>query len=131
MIVLLALAAYVTWTLPPAPPAATAAQKPASTLEPAEKVAALDLPTLDESGAKGFEFETWFALNAPPGVPKDIIDKLHKAAIQGMADPEIKERFDGLGLTPMGITPEQFLAKTKDQYNRYGKVIREQNIKPE
>jgi hypothetical protein len=31
----------------------------------------------------------------------------------------------------MGITPEQFLAKTKDQYNRYGKVIREQNIKPE
>jgi tripartite-type tricarboxylate transporter receptor subunit TctC len=90
-----------------------------------------DVPTFDESGVKNFEFETWFALNAPPGVPKDIIEKLHKAAIQGMADPEIKERFDGLGLTPMGITPEQFLAKTKDQYNRYGKVIREQNIKPE
>ncbi len=90
-----------------------------------------DVPTLDESGAKGFEFETWFALNAPPGVPKDIIDKLHKAAIQGMADPEIRERYDGLGLTPVGNSPEQFLAKTKEQYARYGKVIREQNIKPE
>ena len=90
-----------------------------------------DVPTFDESGVKNFEFETWFALNAPPGVPKDIIEKLHKAATQGLADPEIKERFDGLGLTPVGITPEQFLTKTKEQYARYGKVIREQNIKPE
>jgi tripartite-type tricarboxylate transporter receptor subunit TctC len=90
-----------------------------------------DVPTFEESGVKGFEFETWFALTAPPGVPKDIIERLNKAAIQGMADPEIKERFDGLGLAPVGNTPDQFLAKTKDQYARYGKVIREQNIKPE
>jgi tripartite-type tricarboxylate transporter receptor subunit TctC len=90
-----------------------------------------DIPTFEESGVKGFEFETWFALTAPPGVPKDIIDRLHKAALQGLADAEIKERFDGLGLVPVGNTPEQFLAKTKDQHARYGKVIKEQNIKPE
>ncbi|MDI9330547.1 MAG: tripartite tricarboxylate transporter substrate binding protein [Alphaproteobacteria bacterium] len=90
-----------------------------------------DIPTFEESGVKGFEFETWFALTAPPGVPKDIIDRLHKAALQGLADTEIKERFDGLGLVPVGNTPEQFLAKTKDQHARYGKVIKEQNIKPE
>ena len=90
-----------------------------------------DVPTFDESGVKGFEFETWFAMTAPPGVPKDIIDRLNKAAAQSLADPEIKERFDGLGLVPVGNSPEQFLAKTKDQYTRYGKVIREQNIKPE
>ena len=90
-----------------------------------------DIPTFEESGVKGFEFETWFALTAPPGVPKDIIDRLHKAVLQGLADAEIKERFDGLGLVPVGNTPEQFLAKTKDQHARYGKVIKEQNIKPE
>jgi tripartite-type tricarboxylate transporter receptor subunit TctC len=90
-----------------------------------------EVPTFEESGVKGFEFETWFALTAPPGVPKDIIDRLNKAAVQGLADSEIKERFDGLGLVPVGNTPEQFLAKTKEQYARYGKVIREQNIKPE
>lgn len=90
-----------------------------------------DIPTFEESGVKGFEFETWFALTAPPGVPKDIIDRLHKAALQGLADAELKERFDGLGLVPVGNTPEQFLAKTKDQHARYGKVIKEQNIKPE
>ena len=48
-----------------------------------------------------------------------------------MADPEIRERFDGLGLVGVGNTPEQFLAKTKEQHARYAKVIREQNIKPE
>ena len=90
-----------------------------------------DVPTFEESGIRSFEFETWFALNAPPGVPKDIIDRLNKAAIQGLADPEIKERFDALGLVPIGNSPEQFLAKTREQHARYGKVIREQNIKPE
>ncbi len=90
-----------------------------------------DVPTFEESGVKGFEFETWFALTAPPGVPKDIVDRLHSAAIQALSDPEIKARYDGLGLVAVGNTPDQFLAKTKDQHARYGKVIREQNIKPE
>ena len=84
-----------------------------------------------ESGITGAESGSWIGFLAPQGTPKDIIDKLHRAAIQGMADPEIRERYDGLGLTPVGNSPEQFLAKTKEQYARYGKVIREQNIKPE
>jgi len=90
-----------------------------------------DVPTFEESGIKGFEFETWFAMTAPPGVPREIIDRLNKAAVGALADPEIRERFDGLGLVSVGNTPEQFLAKTKDQHARYAKVIREQNIKPE
>mgnify|MGYP003350626930 CR=1 FL=1 len=90
-----------------------------------------DIPTLDESGAKGFEFETWFTLNSPSGMPKDIQDRIYKAMTQALADPEIKERYDALGLTPVGLAPEQFMSKTKDQYARYGRVIREQNIKPE
>lgn len=90
-----------------------------------------DVPTFEESGVKGFEFETWFALTAPPGVPREIIDRLNRAAVLALADPEIRERFDGLGLVGVGNTPEQFLAKTKEQHARYAKVIREQNIKPE
>ena len=90
-----------------------------------------DIPTLDESGAKGLEFETWCTLNSPSGMPKDIQDRIYKAMTQALADPEIKERYDALGLTPVGLAPEQFMSKTKDQYARYGRVIREQNIKPE
>jgi tripartite-type tricarboxylate transporter receptor subunit TctC len=87
-----------------------------------------DTPTLDESGAKGFEFETWFTLNAPAGTARDIVERLHKAVAQAMTDPEIKERYDALGLTPVASSPEQFLNKTKEQYARYAKLIKEQNI---
>ena len=72
----------------------------------------------------------WHGLRAETAA-FEIAGTHHFSVIQGLADPEIKERFDALGLVPIGNSPEQFLAKTKEQHARYGKVIREQNIKPE
>ena len=57
-----------------------------------------NVPTFEEVGVKGFEFSTWFALTAPPGVPKDIVNTLNREAIKALADPEIKARYAGLGL---------------------------------
>ena len=88
-----------------------------------------DVPTFEEVGVRGFEFSTWFALTAPPGVPKDIINRLNREAIKALADPEIKTRYAGLGLKITGTTPDEFVAITKDQLARYGKVIRDANIK--
>ena len=88
-----------------------------------------DVPTFEELGVRGFEFSTWFALTAPAGVPKDIINLLNREAIKALADPEIKTRYAGLGLKITGTTPDEFVAITKDQLARYGKVIRESNIK--
>lgn len=88
-----------------------------------------DVPTFEEVGVRGFEFSTWFALTAPAGVPKDIINLLNREAIKALADPEIKSRYAGLGLKITGTTPDEFVTITKDQLNRYGKVIRDANIK--
>jgi len=87
-----------------------------------------NVPTFEEVGVPGFEFSTWFALTAPPGVPRDIINRLNREAVKALADPEIKERYAGLGLKIVGTSPEAFQNLTREQLARYGKVIREANI---
>ena len=62
---------------------------------------------------------------------KDIVDRLQREVVKALADPEVKERYAALGLVPDGNTPEQLLALTRDQLARYGKVIRDNNIKAE
>jgi tripartite-type tricarboxylate transporter receptor subunit TctC len=90
------------------------------------------VPTFEEVGIPpGFNYSTWFALTAPKGTPKDIVDRLQREVVKALADPEVKERYAALGLVPDGNTPEQLLALTRDQLARYGKVIRDNNIKAE
>ncbi len=88
-----------------------------------------DAPTLKEAGINGFDFSTWFALTAPKGTPRDIVDRLNREVVKALADPEIKQRYAALGLVPDGNSPEQLLALTREQLARYGKVIREKGIK--
>lgn len=88
-----------------------------------------DTPTLKEAGINGFEYSTWFALTAPKGTPRDIVDRLNREVVKALADPEIKQRYAALGLVPDGNSPEQLLALTREQLARYGKVIREKGIK--
>lgn len=91
-----------------------------------------DVPTFEEVGiAPGFNYSTWFALTAPKGTPKDIVDRLQREVVKALADPEVKSRYAALGLVPDGNTPEQLQALTRDQLTRYGKVIRDNNIKAE
>ena len=90
------------------------------------------VPTFEEVGiAPGFNYSTWFALTAPKGTPKDIVDRLQREVVKALADPEVKDRYAALGLVPDGNTPEQLLALTRDQLARYTKVIRDNNIKAE
>jgi tripartite-type tricarboxylate transporter receptor subunit TctC len=87
-----------------------------------------NIPTFEESGVPGFEFSAWFALTAPAGVPRQIIDRLSREVAKALADPEIKTRFADLGLRVTGTTPEALQTLTREQLARYGKVIREANI---
>jgi tripartite-type tricarboxylate transporter receptor subunit TctC len=86
-------------------------------------------PTLKEVGINGFEFSTWFALSAPPGTPKEIVNLLQREAVKALADPEMKERYAALGLTPNGSTPDELVGVVREQLARYGKAIRDNNIK--
>ena len=88
-----------------------------------------DTPTLKEVGIQGFEFSTWFVLTAPKGTPREIVERLQHEAVKALGDSEIKERYAALGLKPTGTTPEQTTRIVQEQLTRYGKAIRDNNIK--
>ena len=72
-----------------------------------------DLPTLDESGLKGFEMTVWHGLYAPAGTPKEILDKLSGALQVAVQDPKVTERFADLGTVP--VPPDQATPAAMDE----------------
>jgi tripartite-type tricarboxylate transporter receptor subunit TctC len=90
---------------------------------------AIELPTMAESGFPGFEAVPWFGLLAPAGTPKDVLDKLHDETVKTLAMPEVRRKFDELGLEPVGNTPAEFAAIIKKETPQWAKVIRDAGIK--
>jgi tripartite-type tricarboxylate transporter receptor subunit TctC len=88
-----------------------------------------DLPTMAESGFPGFEAVPWFGLLAPAGTPKDVLDKLHGQTVNALAMPEVRKKFDELGLEPVGNTPAEFIAIIKKETPEWAKVIKDAGIK--
>jgi tripartite-type tricarboxylate transporter receptor subunit TctC len=88
-----------------------------------------EIATMDELGFKGFEAVPWFGLVAPAGTPKDIIDKLHDETVKILATPEVRKKFDELGLEPVGNTPAEFAAIIKKETPEWAKVIKDAGIK--
>ena len=88
-----------------------------------------DLPTMAESGFPGFEAVPWFGLLASAGTPKDIVEKVHGETAKTLAMPEVRKRFDELGLEPVGSTPAEFAAVIKKEMPEWAKVIKDANIK--
>jgi tripartite-type tricarboxylate transporter receptor subunit TctC len=69
-----------------------------------------DIPTVDESGVKGFKNITWHSVLVPAKTPKPIVTRLNAELVKIVNSPDVKERFLGQGLTPVGSTPEQLSA---------------------
>ena len=88
-----------------------------------------ELPTMDESGYPGFEAVPWFGLLAPAGTPQDVVDKLHSETVKTLAMPQVRKRFDELGLEPVGNTPAEFAAVIQKEIPQWGKVIKDAGIK--
>ena len=88
-----------------------------------------DLPTMAESGFPGFEAVPWFGLLAPVGTPKDVLEKLHGETVKTLALPEVRRKFDELGLDPVGNTPAEFTAIIKKETPEWAKVIKDAGIK--
>jgi tripartite-type tricarboxylate transporter receptor subunit TctC len=64
-----------------------------------------DLPTMIEVGYKDFDSTAWFGLMAPAGTPQPIIDKIHQEAVRILARPDIRKRFEEIGMEAIGNTP--------------------------
>jgi tripartite-type tricarboxylate transporter receptor subunit TctC len=90
-----------------------------------------DVPTIAESGFKGFEASVWYALMAPARTPAAVVDKLHAEVQKALASPEVRERMTAVGgeVIPGG---RQVLAQLlHSERARYENLVREANIKPD
>ena len=90
-----------------------------------------DVPTLDESGLKGFEAVAWNGLTAPEKTPREVIAKINADVLKVVNSPELKERLKAEGSDPVGNTPEQFGVFLRDEIAKWAKVIKFANVKPE
>ena len=88
-----------------------------------------DTPTVSQAGTKDFLFNSWFAIVAPAGTPKDIVAKLNVEIQKALSDSETRKKIVDLGVTIRGTGAEEFGTATKKQYELYGKLIRDNGIK--
>jgi len=88
-----------------------------------------NLPTLDESGFKGFEATSWFALLAPAGTPPEIVEKVRAESLKVLADPEMVKKFAALGLQPVGSTAQQTHDTIARDIPKWTQVVKEAGIK--
>ncbi|MBI1965595.1 MAG: tripartite tricarboxylate transporter substrate binding protein [Betaproteobacteria bacterium] len=93
--------------------------------------AAREVPTVSESGLKGYVIEPWFGVVAPAGVPRDIVTRLNDVIAAALKAPDVTQRLDALGYEPIGGTPEQFAATIKADIARYAKIVKSAGIKAE
>jgi len=117
-------------SLPPAIPLIQDGQVRALAVSSAKRVATLpNVPTLAEAGLKDEEADTMQAVLVPAGTPRPIVDFLYREIRAIVALPDIRERFDALGLDPVTNTPEEFAAQIKTEIAKWGRVIHDANIK--
>lgn len=90
-----------------------------------------DVPTLSESGLKGYESIAWYGLVAPSGIPPVVLDKLSAAVIKGTLSKDMQDTLIKQGAEPVGNGPKEFAAFIKVETNKYARVIREAGIKAE
>lgn len=87
------------------------------------------VPTIAEQGLAGFQAISWYALMAPAGTPKPIINKLNEQINRALAKPEMRERFVALGMDPGAGTPEQLARRIASETAQWSDVVRKRNLK--
>ena len=88
-----------------------------------------DVPTMVESGFKGFEVDSWYAMFVPAKTPQTIIDRLNKATVNVLAQPEVKEKLLGQGAEAVGDSPAQLSGVVKKEIAKWKQFVKSANIK--
>ena len=92
---------------------------------------ALDVPTISESGLPGFVSGTWSMVLAPGGTPPEIINRISSEIAKITRSAAFREKFEPQGIIPVGNTPEEAMTFFRDEVAKWGKVIRDANVKVE
>jgi len=88
-----------------------------------------NVPTIAEAGYPAAEMTTWYGLFVTGGTPKAIVDQLHAELDKALASPDVQARLKGLGGEPGKLTVDQFTKMNRDEYERFGKLIKTANIR--
>ena len=87
-----------------------------------------DVPTVDESGVKGFDVVTWNGIFAPAKTPPDVIDTLNRAIRATLDDPDLRQRYLQLGLETLPSTPDELHARLTGEVGKWARVIDDAKI---
>ncbi|HEX2829696.1 MAG TPA: tripartite tricarboxylate transporter substrate binding protein [Burkholderiales bacterium] len=88
----------------------------------------IDLPTIAESGLKGYEVDQWYGVIASSKVPQPIIRKLYQGIAEALKQPEVAQRLAHDGSTPVATTPEQFNAHIKSEIAKWKRLVKEAKL---
>ena len=95
---------------------------------PTRAAYAPDVPTVDESGVKGFDVVTWNGIFAPAGTPPEVVETLNREIQAVLADPDLKKRYAELGLEPLPTGPGPLGGLLKNEVKKWARVIEEAHI---
>jgi len=90
-----------------------------------------EVPTIDEAGVPGYQAANWWGIGAPAGTPQPIVDKLNREINAVLDSPEVKKQFDADGAVIVRMSPAEFGRFFEAELEKWGKVVKEANIKPE
>jgi tripartite-type tricarboxylate transporter receptor subunit TctC len=90
-----------------------------------------ELPTVAESGVKGYEATSWYGVIVAAGTPRAIVARLHEAIVKALGQVEVKERLLAQAIDPVGNTPEEFSAYIRSEIVKWAKVLQTAGVKPE
>ena len=88
-----------------------------------------EVPTYEEAGVKGLVLDQWLGVFVPAGTPPEIVTRLNAEVGKALAEAPIRERYAQAALEPVGGTPGEFAQLVRDDYAKYGRLIRELGIK--
>lgn len=88
-----------------------------------------DVPTVAESGLPGYEFTGWVGIAAPARTPRPVLERLYAECARILQAPAAREWFASYGLAPGGDTPEAFAALVREEYQRWGRFIRDAGLR--
>ena len=93
--------------------------------------AAPEIPTVEESGMRGFHFVSWYGVWGPKNLPADVSSKLQADIANVLALPDVQQRLRTIGFDPIGTGGAQFAAYIRDEMAKYEKIIKDAKIKVE
>ena len=98
---------------------------------PQRLASAAEVPTLAEAGGPAIEGSTWVMFMAPAGTPREALGRLSAEVAKAMSAPELRSRFEQLGIEPLGTTPEQAARFLDEEIAKWAKVINTAGVKAE